>query len=86
VDALACIIAVTSLAKDSPEKSPYVVLFTLVGLPIAAGLINFVVSASALSSANSGIFATSRLLYGLALDNGEPKSFSQISNLSLINI
>ena len=54
-------------------------MFTLVGLPIAAGLINFVVATSALSSANSGIFATSRMLYGLALDNDAPKSFSKLS-------
>lgn len=66
VGALVCIIAVTSWAKVSPEKSPFVEMFTLVGLPIAAGLINFVVATSALSSANSGIFATSRMLYGLA--------------------
>ncbi len=54
-------------------------MFTLVGLPIAAGLINFVVATSALSSANSGIFATSRMLYGLALDNDASKSFSKLS-------
>lgn len=79
VGALVCIIAVTSWAKVSPEKSPFVEMFTLVGLPIAAGLINFVVATSALSSANSGIFATSRMLYGLALDNDAPKSFSKLS-------
>ena len=55
------------LGKSFTGKSPFVEMFTLVGLPIAAGLINFVVATSALSSANSGIFATSRMLYGLAL-------------------
>lgn len=79
VGSLICIIAVTSWAQVSPEKSPYVEMFTHVGLPIAAGLINFVVATSALSSANSGIFATSRMLYGLALENDAPKSFSKLS-------
>ena len=69
----------TSWAQVSPEKSPYVEMFTHVGLPIAAGLINFVVATSALSSANSGIFATSRMLYGLSLENDAPKSFSKLS-------
>jgi D-serine/D-alanine/glycine transporter len=46
------------LGKSFTRKSPFVEMFTLVGLPIAAGLINFVVATSALSSANSGIFAT----------------------------
>ena len=54
------------LGQKFHQKSPFVEMFTLVGLPIAAGLINFVVATSALSSANSGIFATSRMLYGLA--------------------
>ncbi|PJG44534.1 amino acid transporter [Acinetobacter tandoii] len=79
VGSLICIIAVTSWAQVSPEKSPYVEMFTHVGLPIAAGLINFVVATSALSSANSGIFATSRMLYGLSLENDAPKSFSTLS-------
>ncbi|MDR2060190.1 MAG: amino acid permease, partial [Acinetobacter sp.] len=79
VGALVCIIAVTSWAKISPEKSPFVEMFSLIGLPIAAGLVNFVVATSALSSANSGIFATSRMLYGLSLDNDAPKSFSKLS-------
>ncbi len=43
------------LGKSFTRKSPFVEMFTLVGLPIAAGLINFVVATSALSSANSGI-------------------------------
>ena len=79
VGSLICIIAVTSWAQVSPEKSPYVEMFTHVGLPIAAGLISFVVATSALSSANSGIFATSRMLYGLSLENDAPKSFSKLS-------
>ncbi|MGH1400178.1 MAG: amino acid permease [Acinetobacter tandoii] len=79
VGSLVCIIAVTSWAQVSPEKSPYVEMFTHVGLPIAAGLINFVVATSALSSANSGIFATSRMLYGLSLENDAPKSFRKLS-------
>lgn len=79
VGSLVCIIAVTSWAQVSPERSPYVEMFTHVGLPIAAGLINFVVATSALSSANSGIFATSRMLYGLSLENDAPKSFSKLS-------
>lgn len=47
-----------------PTKSPFVELFVLVGLPAAASLINFVVLTSAASSANSGVFSTSRMLFG----------------------
>jgi D-serine/D-alanine/glycine transporter len=47
-------------------------LFVLAGLPAAAGIINFVVLTSAASSANSGVFSTSRMLYGLALKGDAP--------------
>ncbi|AUC06557.1 amino acid permease [Acinetobacter variabilis] len=79
IGALLCIIAVTSWSQVSPDKSPFVEMFTLVGLPVAAGVVNFVVATSALSSANSGIFATSRMLYGLSVDKDAPKSFSKLS-------
>ncbi|MEK5768963.1 amino acid transporter, partial [Acinetobacter schindleri] len=67
IGALVCIIAVTSWSQISPDKSPFVEMFTLIGLPAAASIVNFVVATSAMSSANSGVFATSRMLFGLAV-------------------
>ena len=52
--------------KLNPADSPYVKLFGLIGIPFAAGIINFVVLTAAASSCNSGIFANSRTMYGLA--------------------
>ncbi|PCQ13362.1 amino acid permease, partial [Klebsiella pneumoniae] len=62
-----------------PEKSPFVELFVLVGLPAAASVINFVVLTSAASSANSGVFSTSRMLFGLAQEGVAPKAFAKLS-------
>ncbi|MCL0251480.1 amino acid permease, partial [Escherichia coli] len=42
-------------------------------------LINFVVLTSAASSANSGVFSTSRMLFGLAQDGQAPKMFAKLS-------
>ena len=47
--------------------------------PAAASLINFVVLTSAASSANSGVFSTSRMLFGLAQDGQAPKMFAKLS-------
>ena len=80
VGALVCIIAVTSWAKISPNQSPFVHMFTLIGLPAAASLVNFVVATSAMSSANSGIFATSRMLYGLSVEKDAPVWFKKLSS------
>ena len=52
--------------KLNPDDSPYVKLFGLIGIPFAAGIINFVVLTAAASSCNSGIFANSRTMFGLA--------------------
>lgn len=77
--ALLAIMVVTPWRDVVPGKSPFVELFVLAGLPAAAGIINFVVLTSAASSANSGVFSTSRMLYGLALKKDAPQSFKQLS-------
>ncbi len=77
--ALIVIMAVTPWSQVVPDRSPFVELFVLVGLPAAASLINFVVLTSAASSANSGIFSTSRMLYGLAEEGVAPKAFGRLS-------
>lgn len=77
--ALIAIMAVTPWRDVVPGKSPFVELFVLAGLPAAAGIINFVVLTSAASSANSGVFSTSRMLYGLALKKDAPQAFKRLS-------
>ncbi|ALC04962.1 D-serine/D-alanine/glycine transporter [Corynebacterium deserti GIMN1.010] len=77
--ALAVIMMVTPWNEVSPDNSPFVQMFALAGIPAAAGIINFVVITSAASSANSGIFSTSRMLYGLSLEGAAPKRWGVLS-------
>ena len=79
VCSLLVIMAVTPWNEVVPARSPFVEMFVLIGLPAAAGIINFVVLTSAASSANSGIFSTSRMLYGLAGQGVAHKRFAQLS-------
>jgi len=79
VFALIAILAVTPWRDVVADKSPFVELFMLAGLPAAAGIINFVVLTSAASSANSGVFSTSRMLFGLAMDGDAPGKFKSLS-------
>ncbi|WP_392552010.1 D-serine/D-alanine/glycine transporter [Orbus wheelerorum] len=83
VFALIIIMSVTPWIFISANKSPFVELFTLIGLPAAASLINFVVLTSAASSANSGIYSTSRMLFGLAKKHDAPSMFGKLSNRSV---
>jgi D-serine/D-alanine/glycine transporter len=79
VGALAVIMAVNPWRTINAGNSPFIGMFTLAGLGIAAVLVNLVVLTSAASSANSGIYSTSRMIYGLATDGNAPKAFSKLS-------
>ncbi|WP_168583147.1 amino acid permease [Gephyromycinifex aptenodytis] len=79
VFSLVAIMSVTPWNEVDPEVSPFVNMFNLAGLVGAAGLMNFVVLTSASSSCNSGIFSTSRMLFGLADKCEAPAGFHKLS-------
>ncbi|MDR2896145.1 MAG: amino acid permease [Propionibacteriaceae bacterium] len=76
---LAAILAITPYLAIDPDMSPFVNMFALTGLGIAASVVNFVVLTSAASSMNSGIYSTSRMLFGLAGTRLAPKLFGRLS-------
>ncbi len=80
---LAVIMSVMPWRAIDPNQSPFIKLFTFAGIPIAATLVNFVVLTSAASSANSGIYSTSRMLFGLALTRKAPKLFGKLSRTAV---
>jgi D-serine/D-alanine/glycine transporter len=77
--ALVAIMSVTPWRSISADRSPFVAMFGLAGFALAAGVINFVVLTSAASSANSGIYSTSRMVYGLAQEGDAPSRFGRLS-------
>ncbi|MBD2804274.1 amino acid permease [Xenorhabdus sp. ZM] len=76
---MVCIIAVTSWPYISPSVSSFVTLFALAGLPAAAAVINFVALTSAMSSANSGLYACTRMLYSLSTEKLAHSKFGMLS-------
>lgn len=81
--ALAAMMCVTPWREVSPQASPFVGMFSLAGLGVAAGVVNFVVLTAAASSANSGMYSTSRMLYGLALANQAHPVFGRLTARSV---
>ncbi|NEN76283.1 amino acid permease [Pelistega sp. NLN82] len=77
--ALCVIMTVTPWDKVVPDRSPFVNMFMLIGIPAAASIVNLVVLTSAMSSANSGVFSTGRMLYGLAETKSAPRIFSKLN-------
>ena len=61
------------------DKSPFVMIFSQLGLGWAAHLLNFIILTAALSVYNSGMYANSRMLYGLAVQGNAPKMFAKVS-------
>ncbi|RHW52418.1 gamma-aminobutyrate permease [Bombilactobacillus bombi] len=66
-----------SAADGNIAVSPFTLVFKRAGLAFAASLMNTVVLTSVLSSANSGAYASTRMLYALAKDNYAPKIFAK---------
>lgn len=62
------------------EASPFVQIFSDVGVPAAAHLLNFVVLTAAVSVYNSAIYSNSRMLYGLAKSGEAPSFFLKLSD------
>lgn len=65
--------------KVTSADSPFVQVFSVIGLPGAAHIMNFVLLTAVLSAANSGIYATSRTLYSMAESGAAPKKLKAIS-------
>lgn len=61
------------------DKSPFVMIFSQLGIGWAAHLLNFIILTAALSVYNSGMYANSRMLFGLAKQGNAPKVFLKVS-------
>ncbi|WP_081408432.1 MULTISPECIES: amino acid permease [Acinetobacter] len=61
------------------DKSPFVMIFSQLGIDWAAHLLNFIILTAALSVYNSGMYANSRMLFGLAVQGNAPKIFARVS-------
>ncbi|TWH45868.1 amino acid permease [Sporomusa sp. KB1] len=80
IGALLVIMSIYPWTSISPDKSPFVQVFSAVGIAAAASIVNFVVLTSAASACNSGIFSTSRMVYSLAKENNAPESMKKLTS------
>lgn len=61
------------------DKSPFVMIFSQLGIGWAASILNFIILTAALSVYNSGMYANSRMLFGLAEQGNAPKVFLKVN-------
>ena len=61
------------------SSSPFVSVFNLMGIPYAEDLIRFVIITALLSTANSGLYAASRMMWALSAQKQLPRAFGKLS-------
>jgi histidine transporter len=67
-------------SQITDKSSPFVQIFSSLGLPWAAALLNVVVISAAVSAINSDVFGAGRIMYGLARQGQAPAAFSRLSS------
>lgn len=71
--------ALIPMQQAGVEKSPFVLVFEKVGIPYAADIFNFVILTAILSAANSGLYASGRMLWSLSNENTLPACFTKLT-------
>ena len=79
VGAIFIILTLIPWNRVSLETSPFVLAWESIGIAAAAGILNGVVLTSALSSSNSGIFASARMMFSLAQTGEAPAGLARLS-------
>ncbi|WP_409299350.1 amino acid permease [Peribacillus sp. SCS-26] len=65
--------------KADLVESPFVAVFEGIGIPYAADVMNFVIITAVLSVANSGLYATSRMLWSMSNQGMISPAFSKLN-------
>lgn len=72
-------LAMVSWRQAGATESPFVTAFSLIGIPYAADIMNFVVLTAALSAINSMMYVTSRMMFSLSRGGYAPKPFGNLT-------
>lgn len=77
--AIAVLSAIVPYEQAGLMESPFVQVFDMVGIPYAADLMNFVILTAILSVGNSGLYASTRILWAMSKTGMAPRSLSTLS-------
>ncbi|SDJ10806.1 S-methylmethionine transporter [Arthrobacter cupressi] len=79
VGAIAVIAATIPFDEVGLDESPFVTVFSSIGIPFAADIMNFVIITALLSAGNSGLFSCARMLYSLADEGHAPQALKKLT-------
>ena len=75
---IALMLAIVPWNATNADKSPFVKVMEIIGIPGAAAVINFVVLIAALSAMNSLLYIATRMMFSLSRAGHAPKRFGRI--------
>ncbi|MEK4283287.1 MULTISPECIES: amino acid permease [Ureibacillus] len=67
------------LLSEDVAVSPFTLVFDKLGIAFAASVMNAIILTAMLSAGNSGLYASSRMLWQLAVDGKAPKIFAKLN-------
>jgi len=80
IGSIAVLVGVMPWNQVGITGSPFVMVFNRAGIPAAGALMNLVVITAALSSMNSGLYTSSRMLYSLAREGMCSQHFGRLDS------
>jgi len=66
--------------KETFAQSPFVIVFSKIGISWAPHLVNFIILTSILSAGNSSLYMSSRMLYSMGIQKQAPKVFGKTTH------
>nr|WP_246262519.1 amino acid permease [Arthrobacter mobilis] len=79
IGAISVIAATIPFEQAGLDESPFVTVFSAIGIPYAADIMNFVVITALLSAGNSGLFSCARMLFSLSEEGHAPRAFRKLT-------
>jgi L-asparagine transporter-like permease len=76
---MAIILALVPWTESGKGQSPFVTVMARSHVPLAAGVVNFVILVAALSAMNSQLYITTRMMFSLARAGYAPQRFGKLS-------
>lgn len=72
-------LAIVPWTEAGADKSPFVKVMEIIGIPGAAAILNFVVLVSALSAMNSQLYITTRMMFSLSRAGHAPAALGRVN-------
>lgn len=79
IGSLGILVILYPWSEIGAEGSPFVMIFSYIGIPAAAHILNIVVLSAAISVYNGGLYSNGRMLYNLAEQGDAPRIFMRLS-------